>query len=210
MQRLYLLRFRKTESHLYKRGSIGTHHTAIRMEPNADDVPHSVPGTPQSPRATNAPAVQTLPSTPESPRYSPVDITPVYEHSVRALYDRRVRMHQLDTFWAVMQSIASERLHDNYALTKSVETELRRCDQDQPIFPGKVVNDYERNLSAHDVHERYQQLCRDTNRRLGVLCVFYDAMQYYISNKSDRLADGMVATKLVEMVNRFRQMDIGP
>ena len=153
--------FRKTDPNLYKRVRIATQHTTIRMEPNEDDVhlpvpgtptvpgtPQSpaatnapalqtLPGTPQSPAATNAPALQTLPNTPESPRYSPIDITPIYDHSVRALYDRRVRMHQVDTFWAVMQSIASERSRDNFTLTERVQTELRRCDQKKCNFSGE-------------------------------------------------------------------------
>lgn len=184
------------------------------MEPNEDDVHFpvpgtpTVPGTPQSPAATNAPAPPTLPSTPESPRYSPIDITPQNGHSVRALYDRRVRMYQVDTFWDAMQSIASQQLQDNFTLTQKIQTELRRCDQKNTIVPAKVLNDYERNMSGRDIHETYQQLCRETDWRLGVLCVLCDAVQYYLSSKSERLANGMVATKLVELVNRVREMDI--
>jgi hypothetical protein len=113
-------------------------------------------------------------------------------------------MHQLDTFWFVMQAIASERVRDNTVLTRRVERELRRCAQAEAIFPGKVVTDQERRMDGGDIYNRFQHLSNDTNLRVGVLNVFYDAVAFYISHKSDRLADGLVATKMVELVNRFR------
>ena len=108
-----------------------------------------------------------------------------------------------------MESINRKGVSHNTTLTRMVLLELRQCNEDNPIITQSLVLVTERKMNENNRHARYLQVCEETNQRMAVLSVFYDAVALYISQKSDRLADWMVATKLVELVNRFRGMDMG-
>ena len=49
----------------------------------------------------------------------------------------------------------------------------------------------------------YQNLRAATDLRMGTLNVFLDSVSYFVTHKDVHLRDGMVSTKMVELVNRF-------
>jgi len=137
-------------------------------------------------------------------QHTAIDNTTQHKHSLRALYDRRMQNHQLNTFWYAMESIGMQRVQDNTTITRLVLLELRRREADNPIITKTLLSKTEREMNENELHAFYLQVCEKTKQRMDVLSVFYDAVAKYISQKSDRLAGGMVATKLVELLNRFR------
>lgn len=206
------------------------HGTPATVHGTPVTVPSTLPSTPQSPPYEPAPSpppyVPAPSPPPDSPQYRAIDIgspvqytavdngssvqytavdnTTQYKHTLRKLYDHRVQKHQLNTFWYAMESIGIQKIQDNTTLTRLVVLELSRRKADNPIIATTLLSRTEREMDENELLALYLQVCEETKQRMDLLGVFYDSVASYISGKSDRLADGMVATKLVELLNRFR------
>jgi len=127
------------------------------------------------------------------------------EHSalILKLYENRMLMHQLDTFLHTIQAIAHEKASNNAVVTEKLKKAIRTCQQTQAIAPGIIISNDERSMHTDTLLRVYQNLRAATDLRMGTLNVFLDSVSYFVTHKDVHLRDGMVSTKMVELVNRF-------